>query len=290
MKQKANEKKEEKIVEEKVIRKIEKEKQERKEKAKMVEDKIIQRVYYIILVVIGVLGYFILLNLAYQNFEISKMNSITEIVAILFFIFGLTSLEIAYRKESGKKMINAIEALVLAGHALSIFYITTRFKFDFQIYILASSYFVSLYFLGKAVFIYTKGKRDYLNSLSDISELVKKEEPMIKEATKKEKKVEEKKEEKKSINQDKKKATTKSATKKATATKELETKQATKKENTTKPKEAEKKKTKTATKEAENQKSKTTKKEKQIIKTIKEETTEETPKKRRKKKEVVEND
>ena len=82
-------------------------------------------------------------------------------------------------------------------------HVITLFKYNFSLYLLTSSYIIASYFVLKAIIIYTKGRKEYLNSLSDISEIVKKEEPIKKEAKKKnkskEKETEENKKEEKEV-------------------------------------------------------------------------------------------
>ena len=45
-------------------------------------------------------------------------------------------------------------------------------KIVFEDYILITSYIFSLYYILKAIIIFTKEKREYLKSLSDIREIV----------------------------------------------------------------------------------------------------------------------
>lgn len=101
------------------------------------------------------------------------------LLAIAIVIF-----EIAYKKDSGRLAISGIEALVIACHTLSITYVVNLFNFEFKIYIIASSFIFAIYFVFKAIILYTKGRQEYLNSFSDISDILK-EEPIKKEATKK---------------------------------------------------------------------------------------------------------
>ena len=56
--------------------------------------------------------------------------------------------------------------------------------YDFRLYLLFSSYAISAYFILKSIIIYTRGRKEYEKSFSDISEIVKKDEPKKKEATK----------------------------------------------------------------------------------------------------------
>ncbi len=67
-------------------------------------------------------------------------------------------------------------------------HVITLFKYDFQFYLLTSSYIISIYYVLKAIILYTKGRKEYLESLSDISEIVKKDKPIKKAAKKRNKK------------------------------------------------------------------------------------------------------
>ena len=114
---------------------------------------------------------------------------------------------------------------MLSLHSLSIMHIITIYKYDFRFYLLTSSYIVSIYYVLKAIIFYTKGRREYLNSLSDISEIVKKDEPVVKEAKKRTnkveiKKIEEGKSNKKTTKQKAKTLNTKSKNGKKKETKE----------------------------------------------------------------------
>ena len=107
--------------------------------------------------------------------------SYTGFIATAIIIF-----EIAYKKESGKLTINGIEAIIIAAHTLSTSYVVKVNDFYFNNYILVSSYIVSIYYIMKSIIVYTNEKKKYLNSLSDIKEIVN-DKPQKKEATKKKK-------------------------------------------------------------------------------------------------------
>ena len=184
---------------------------------------------------IGIMCYFIILNFAYTRMNTDRLINDIEVFSGIFLVIGLVMLEIAYKKDSGKSAISGIELLVLSMHSLSINHIITFYKYDFRFYLLVSSYVFAIYYVLKSVIIYTKEKREYLKSLSDISEIVK-EEPIKKEAKKrrKTKKVvktnenEIKKETEKTIKEDNKKEEN-------TETKvEVKREDKTKKENTVK--------------------------------------------------------
>ena len=148
---------------------------------------------------IGIMAYFVILNIAYVRMNVDRLMNDIEIFAGTFLVFGLIMLEIAYKKDSGKTAISGIELLVLSMHSLSIKHVITFYQYDFRFYLLTSSYVFAIYYVLKSTIIYTKEKRKYLKNLSDISEIVK-EEPIKKEAKKRRKPKETKTEENEKIN------------------------------------------------------------------------------------------
>ena len=159
-------------------------KEEKKTKIpKEISQEILKKIFHNLLRAIGVMFYFILLNLAYSTIKQERLLGDIEVFAGVFLVIGMF-LEKAYKKDSGSIAITGIEFLFLSLHSLSIMHIITLFQYRFQFYLLTSSYLFSIYYVLKAIILYTKGRRDYLKSLSDISEIVKKEEPIKKEAKK----------------------------------------------------------------------------------------------------------
>ena len=154
----------------------------------MKNKKVSFKVYRNILIAVVIMVYFIGINSMYYKLEKNNLLIILKILSMVILLLGIIILEIAYRKENGRLGINAIEIIVLAGHTLSTAHIVALQKFHFANYILVSSYLFSIYYLFKAVFVYTKERRDYLRSLSDIKEIVAND-PIKKTATKKGEKV-----------------------------------------------------------------------------------------------------
>ena len=200
---------------------------------KQIPQEALKDIFKNIIIAIGVIIYFAILNFTYFKIEQEKILSVIEICSGVLLLAALILLEIAYKKDSGKFTISAIEFLVLAFHSLSIKYVITRYDYQLQFYLLTSSYVISIYFILKAIIIYTKGRKKYLDTLSDIPEILKKDEPVKKEAKKRSEVVEKqpkvlehkpkskrgtkrkkKEPEKKIENPENKKATKKSKTKK----------------------------------------------------------------------------
>lgn len=161
------------------------EKIEKKRKMpKEVSQEIMKKIVHNLLRTIAIMAYFIILNLAYTNMAQERLIGDIKVFATVFMALGIFILEKAYKKDSGQTAITAIEVLCLSIHSLSIMHIITFYKYDFRLYLLTSSYIIDIYYVLKSIIIYTKARKEYLNNLSDISEIVKKEKPVKKEAKK----------------------------------------------------------------------------------------------------------
>ena len=153
--------------------------EEEKENNKIIRKKIFEN----IIIAIAMMIYFIIINFSYLRMEESILLQGIKIASIVILFFSIIIFEVAYRKDSGRIAINGIEVLVLAIHTLTIWTVINRFKIEFDTYVLISTYIFAIYYILKSIIIYTIEKKKYLDSLSDIHEIVSNE-PIKKEAKK----------------------------------------------------------------------------------------------------------
>ncbi len=151
---------------------------------KEISQEMLKKMFWNVLKAVIITFYFMILNIAYSVMNEERLINDIEVFASVFLLIGIIFIEKAYKKDSGSNAITGVEFLVLSLHSLSIMHIITLFKYDFRFYLLTSSYVFSIYYVLKAIILYTKATRDYLHSLSDIPEIVKKDEPIKKEARK----------------------------------------------------------------------------------------------------------
>ena len=155
---------------------------------KEVDEKYIKEIWKNIIKAIVIVVFFLLFNIAYSNIEGEYFKRGTQIFTIIFLFLAIYFFEKAYKKDNGKMAIEGIEILILSSGILTTQYITNRFNFNIKSYALSESYIFAIYFVLKSIIIYTQGRKELEKSLSDIAEIVKKEVPIKKEATKKKKK------------------------------------------------------------------------------------------------------
>ena len=155
--------------------------------SKDVSQETLKKIFTCVIIAICIMAYFVVLNLAYNTMKLERLVGDIEVFSGAFLVIGIYLLEKAYKEDSGTLAVSAIESFVLSIHSLTIMHVITMLEFDFRLYLLTSSYVFAIYYIMKSIFIYTKGRRDYAKTFSDISEIVKKDEPKKKEATKKRK-------------------------------------------------------------------------------------------------------
>ena len=152
-----------------------------------ISENTIKNIFYNILFAIFVIVYFFIINFAYTKMPIDRLEKDIQVFAGIFMLLAIFILERAYKKDNTSKILTVIEFLVLSAHSLSIMYIVKKYDFDFQIYLSASSYIFAIYFTLKSIIIYVRDQKKLWDGLSDIKEIVKKVEPIKKEAVKREK-------------------------------------------------------------------------------------------------------
>lgn len=152
---------------------------------KEIKEKYFKEIYLNILKAIIIIFYFFVLNLAYEKIEIETLDVGIKILTMIFLFVAIYIFEKAYKKDDDNLALQGIEILVLSAYTLTSKHITNKFGFEFRTYSLVSSYVFAIYFILRCIFIYTKGRKEVAENLSDIKEIVKKDKPIKKEATKK---------------------------------------------------------------------------------------------------------
>ena len=116
-----------------------------------------------------------------------NLDRLAQDIQVFSELFNIRNISIrkAYKKDSGEVAITGIELLALSIYSLSIMHMITLLKYDFKSYMLISSGIVVIYYVLKVIIIYTKDKKEYLKGLSDISKIVKEDEPIKKKLKKK---------------------------------------------------------------------------------------------------------
>ena len=138
-------------------------------------------------IIILILTFVMNATLVEQSLAILVYN----VSAIVFLIFNIIVFEVAYRKDSGRIGLCGVELLIISIFTLFSPYIFLKFKYEIFCYSLIA--ISTLYYLCKIILTCKSEKKKYLQEISDIKEIVKKESKDIRAVEETEKNIEEEK-------------------------------------------------------------------------------------------------
>lgn len=162
---------EKKLNEEEIAKKIEKSKKMPKEQKR----DILKKVGINLLIALGVAVYFGFIMLGYINIERETYINDLKVFSLVVIALTIILFEQAYNKNNGKIAVYGVEALVVSVVTLIMLYTA----------ILYSDYFVMLgsiiaavilvYYIVKSIVIFIRERKKWINSISDVKEIVSEE-------------------------------------------------------------------------------------------------------------------
>lgn len=156
------------------LEKIQKEINKQTKLSKDEKKKINKKIFQNIVMAIGIVVYFIFINLGFNNIE--ESTYLTDLKVFGAVAIGITIIlfEKAYKKDSGELTIYGIDMLIIAICTLLTNYIY-KFHYSKYMYIITSiAMLFAVYYVGKSIVIYVKMKNKALKKASDIHKIVRK--------------------------------------------------------------------------------------------------------------------
>ena len=144
---------------------------------------IMKKIFENLIISVAITLYFAIISFSYLRLTEVMFFQEIKIASMIVLDLCILIFEIAYHKDSGKIAIYGIEILSLSIYTLTIWTLIKKLNITLNTYIIYSVFTYAIYYLLKNIIIYTNERRKYLNSLSDIHEIVSNE-PIKKEAKK----------------------------------------------------------------------------------------------------------
>ena len=94
--------------------------------------------------------------------------------SIILLVATIVIFEKAYNKDDDRTALLGIEIMFLALVTLFLRYVTIKYSFDYMVCLASLTGIFVVYYIIKSVVTYVKEKKQYIKSLSDIKEIVKK--------------------------------------------------------------------------------------------------------------------
>ena len=148
-----------------------------KEERKLPQDRkndLYKNVFRNVITAILLTAYFFGVNLI--NLYMDSTTFIYQINAfsLILLVATIVIFEKAYNNDDGKTAILGIEIMFLALVTLFLRYVTTKYSLDYMVCLGALTIIFIVYYVIKSIITYVKEKKEYIKSLSDIKEIVKK--------------------------------------------------------------------------------------------------------------------
>jgi len=162
---------------EEIVEELGKDIKDKQTMSKECEGKINKRIFSNILIATVMLVYLIIVILGSKNIENDIFIVDLKVCSIFLSLLSILIFERSYKSADGKLCIYGIETLALAILTLIGVYVFQIIGELFTPLISGVAIIVAIYYLIKSIGIYTKGKKEYIKSQSDINEIVREELP-----------------------------------------------------------------------------------------------------------------
>lgn len=150
---------------------VEKELKNNKKLPKEEQYKLNSIVFQNLCTIIVIMIYFIFLILGFINIEIPVLITDFKVFSLTILALAIIFFEIAYKKDSGKYCITGIEMLVLSLVTVALMYITIMYPAKYIYITSAVSFVFAIYYVGKAIVLYCKTKKNY--SIDSMNKIIK---------------------------------------------------------------------------------------------------------------------
>ena len=126
------------------------------------------------MVAIGIIVYFIFLNLGKMNIENSVYVTDLKVFSMCTLLAAIILIEVSYKKDSGETALYGVEMIVLAITTIALIYVNLMLSSRYVYIVTAISFIFAIYYLIKSMVIYLKKRKQYF--VNDMKEIMNKEE------------------------------------------------------------------------------------------------------------------
>ncbi len=117
------------------------------------KNKIHKKIFQNIIIAIGIVLYFIFINLGFTNIKPETFYKDLQVFSMISIIFTIVLMEKAYKKDNNELTIHTIEALVFSICTLLTIYIRNYYSDKFMWIINTISILFAIYYVGKCIII-----------------------------------------------------------------------------------------------------------------------------------------
>ena len=148
------------------------------------KEKLRKEIFLNILLAIAIIVYFVFMVLGSLDSAKVTRSIDLNIFSIVLLAISIILIEVAYKKESAKIAVTAIEILIVSVVTMFLPYIIYELDKTHQRYYIISGVAIAFYYIIKSIVISNRAKAKYEKNESDIKDITKKEFKEIKDTKK----------------------------------------------------------------------------------------------------------
>jgi len=156
------------------IEQLEKVIEEKKKIPKEVKEKINSKAFINIAIAAIIIVYLGTLNFGMNNISTDIYIICLRVFSIVLLVVSIFLFEFGYRKDNGEIWLHGVESMAIAIFSLYLIYFYSIFYSNYGKVILTAGIIVLIYYAIKIVIIQRRIEKEYIKSLTDIGEIVKK--------------------------------------------------------------------------------------------------------------------
>ena len=141
-----------------------------------VKNAINSKIFKNIIMAIIFVNILIVINVMYTSSIETAFVSVTKGIGFATILGVVIIFEAAYRKDDSELIANGIEAIVLSVFIMYIPYVYLLVNSETRMWLMLMPVCFVIYYIFKCIIIKSRIKREYLNSLSDVKEILQEEE------------------------------------------------------------------------------------------------------------------
>ncbi len=156
------------------IEKLTKEVETKKKIPKDVKEKINARVFENMIIAAIIMVYLVSLNFGMTNIPTDTYRTDLKVFSILLLIITIMIFEWGYKKDNESIWLHGVEVMVLGVITLYLIYLYSMYYSTYGTLILSIGIVYLIYYAIKIVIIQKRIEKEYMKSLNDIGEIIKK--------------------------------------------------------------------------------------------------------------------
>ncbi len=156
------------------IEKLTKEVEEKKKIPKEVKEKINSKVFENMIIAAIIMVYLVSLNFGMTNIPTDTYRTDLKVFSILLLIITIMIFEWGYKKDNESIWLHGVEVMILGVITLYLIYLYSMYYSTYGTLILSIGIIYLIYYAIKILIIQKRIEKEYIKSLNDIGEIIKK--------------------------------------------------------------------------------------------------------------------